>query len=127
MFDARFVESPMGRARGGRSMVWDSRGTMNAGKTKKAENWDADVFAAEMADETEAAEASADKNKFGNNTNVRAASWRASCCAPQQLRVLRRSVCYLNNSPLLSRVCADGGLPEQRPRARWHERAPARA
>jgi hypothetical protein len=25
IFDARFIESPMGRARGGRSMVWDSR------------------------------------------------------------------------------------------------------
>jgi len=45
MFDARFVESPVGRARGGRSMVWDPRGTKYAGGTKKAENWDAGAMA----------------------------------------------------------------------------------
>lgn len=70
MFDARFIESPMGRARGGRSMVWDSRGTANAGKTQKAQNWDADVYALEMSDETAAAELSTEKNRFGNNTNM---------------------------------------------------------
>ena len=69
MFDARFVGSPMGRARAGRSIVWDPRGTMNAGKTEKALNLDSNAFAADMADETAAAQASADKNKFGNNTN----------------------------------------------------------
>lgn len=45
IFDARFIESPVGRARAGRSMVWDPRGTANAGGTKKAENWDAGAMA----------------------------------------------------------------------------------
>jgi len=45
IFDARFVESPVGRARAGRSMVWDSRGTAHSGSTKKAENWDAGAMA----------------------------------------------------------------------------------
>lgn len=45
IFDARFVESPVGRARAGRSMVWDPRGTAHAGGTKKAENWDAQAMA----------------------------------------------------------------------------------
>lgn len=30
MFDARFIERPAGRARGGRAMVWDSRGTVDS-------------------------------------------------------------------------------------------------
>lgn len=45
IFDARFVESPVGRARAGRSMVWDSRGSAHSGGTKKAENWDAGAMA----------------------------------------------------------------------------------
>ena len=45
IFDCRFVESPVGRARAGRSMVWDSRGTAFAGKTQKAQNWDAGAMA----------------------------------------------------------------------------------
>ena len=61
----------MGRARGGYSMVADSRGMeFTAGKLAAAENMDSNFFAADMADETEAAEASAEKNKFGNNTNM---------------------------------------------------------
>ena len=35
----------MGRARAGRSIVWDPRGTMNAGGTEKAVNMDAAVMA----------------------------------------------------------------------------------
>ena len=38
MFDARFVESPVGRARGGHAMVWDAKGTAHAGGTQKAKN-----------------------------------------------------------------------------------------
>jgi hypothetical protein len=45
IFDARFIESPVGRARAGRSMVWDPQGTAHAGGTKKAENWDAGTYA----------------------------------------------------------------------------------
>jgi hypothetical protein len=45
IFDARHIESPVGRARAGRSMVWDPKGTANAGETKKAENWDAGAMA----------------------------------------------------------------------------------
>lgn len=71
MFDARFVRSPMGRARGGHSMVQDARGIEAVkGQLKKAENMDSAYFAADMADETEAAEKSAMANKFGNNTNL---------------------------------------------------------
>ena len=45
IFDARFIESPVGRAAAGRSMVWDARGTAHAGKTEKAQNWDAGAMA----------------------------------------------------------------------------------
>jgi len=40
LFDARFVHTPMGRARAGRSLAWDPRGTMNAGGAKAFENID---------------------------------------------------------------------------------------
>jgi hypothetical protein len=40
MFDARFVEHPVGRARGGRSMEWNPVGTVDAGKTVKARHLD---------------------------------------------------------------------------------------
>lgn len=69
IFDARFVGSPMGRARGGRSMVWDPRGTANVGGPVKAENRDSAWFANDMADETAAGNTSAIKNQFGQNTN----------------------------------------------------------
>lgn len=39
-FDARFLNTPMGRARAGRSIVWDPRGTMNAGGAQRLENID---------------------------------------------------------------------------------------
>lgn len=39
-FDARFLNTPMGRARAGRSIVWDPRGTVNAGGTQRLENID---------------------------------------------------------------------------------------
>ena len=89
IFDARFVESPMGRARGGRSMVWDPKGTMNAGGTKKAENWDSNVFAEEMSDETAAGLASAEKNAMGNNTNL--ASFDNEALALAQMSALQRA------------------------------------
>ena len=40
------------------------------GKLEKAVNMDSDFFAADMADETEAAAKSAEANKYGNNTNL---------------------------------------------------------
>ena len=49
--DARFHNTPMGRARGGHSMVWDSRGVASSGGTTKAVNMDSAFFAADMADE----------------------------------------------------------------------------
>ena len=58
IFDARFVESPMGRARAGRGS-WDPRGVVFGG--------DALGMAAEMADETAAAAKSADKFKLQPN------------------------------------------------------------
>jgi len=71
LFDARFHGNSMGRARGGYSMVADARGMeFTKGKLARAENMDSRFFAADMADETEAAELSAEKNKFGNNTNM---------------------------------------------------------
>ena len=70
IFDARFSGNAMGRARGGYSMVADARGMeATAGKLQRAENMDSNYFAADMADETAAAEISAEKNKLGNNTN----------------------------------------------------------
>ena len=53
IFDARFVNSPAGRARAGRSMVWDSRGTVDAGSTTKAISIDAVSMANEYKDETD--------------------------------------------------------------------------
>ena len=51
-------------------MIADARGMEFAsGKLTKAVNMDSDFFAADMADETAAAEKSADLNKYGNNTN----------------------------------------------------------
>ena len=39
-FDARFLNTPAGRARAGRSIVWDPRGTMNSGGAQRLENID---------------------------------------------------------------------------------------
>jgi len=39
-FDARFIEAPVGRARGGRSMEWTPVGTADAGATQKAKDLD---------------------------------------------------------------------------------------
>lgn len=70
MFDARFYGNAMGRAAGGYSMLWDPVGVaQNEGKVAAAENMDSNFFATDMADETAAASASAEKNKYGNNTN----------------------------------------------------------
>lgn len=71
LFDARFHGQSMGRARGGYSMIADSRGMeFTAGKLEKAANMDSDFFAEDMSDETALAKVSAEKNKFGNNTNM---------------------------------------------------------
>lgn len=71
LFDARFHGNAMGRARGGYSMMADARGMeFTSGKLEKAENLDSNFFAEDMADETAAAEASAEKNKYGCNTNM---------------------------------------------------------
>jgi hypothetical protein len=71
LFDARFSGNAMGRARGGYSMMADARGMeATAGKLQKAVNMDSNWFAADMADETAAAELSAEANKLGNNTNI---------------------------------------------------------
>ncbi len=51
MFDARFVENPVGRARGGRNMEWSPVGTADAGMTTKAQNVD---LVAAMADKADA-------------------------------------------------------------------------
>ena len=40
------------------------------GKLEKAVNMDSDFFAEDMSDETALAKDSAEKNKFGNNTNM---------------------------------------------------------
>jgi hypothetical protein len=70
LFDARFVGSPMGRARGGYSIVADARGiAATKGMTAKAVNMDSNFFAEDMSDETAAAKESAERNQFGN-TNL---------------------------------------------------------
>ena len=57
IFDARFIESPVGRSRAhGDGKVWDPRGVVFGG--------DALAFAEEMRDETAAAKASADDNRI---------------------------------------------------------------
>ena len=40
VFDARWHNTPMGRARGGRSITWDARGTTHAGATVAAKSYD---------------------------------------------------------------------------------------
>lgn len=70
MFDARFYGNAMGRAAGGYSMMWDPVGVaQKAGQVQAAVNMDSAFVASDMADETQAAAASAEKNKYGNNTN----------------------------------------------------------
>ena len=69
LFDARFHDNAMGRARGGYSLLRDARGVgATAGELRAAENMDSNYFALDMADETSAASVSAEKNKFGDNT-----------------------------------------------------------
>lgn len=48
IFDARFASSPMGRARAGRSLVWDPRGTANAGQAAKVPSVDITIAYAKM-------------------------------------------------------------------------------
>ena len=68
IFDARFYESTMGRARAGRGIISDPRGVVSPfGTSAKpgARNMDMALsFAADMADETQAADKSMEK--FGN-------------------------------------------------------------
>ena len=45
-FDARFIENAPGRARGGRSMMWQPVGTVDGGETKKAKHKGARAIAA---------------------------------------------------------------------------------
>ena len=67
IFDARHCGSPMGRARGGYSLMADARGiAATKGETAKAVNMDSNWFATDMADETAAAAESADRNELGN-------------------------------------------------------------
>ena len=65
IFDARHVHSPAARtkAHGGHSSPWDPRGVVYGG--------DAMFAAADMADETLAAAASAELNKIENNQGAR--------------------------------------------------------
>ena len=49
----------MGRARGGRSMAWDPRGTVNAGGTAKAQSVDSLTFADKNREMTNKSAASA--------------------------------------------------------------------
>lgn len=50
MFDARFVATPMGRARGGRAMAWDPRGTdqLHESKVRRFQNIDFNGAAAKQ-------------------------------------------------------------------------------
>uniref|UniRef100_A0A7S2G5P8 Uncharacterized protein n=1 Tax=Haptolina brevifila TaxID=156173 RepID=A0A7S2G5P8_9EUKA len=53
IFDARFINTPVGRARAGRSMAWDPRGIASAGKTEKMKSIDAAAIAKDYEDETD--------------------------------------------------------------------------
>jgi len=88
LFDARFHQSAMGRARGGHSMVWSGAGVANSGPLKAAENWDSNAFATEMKEETAAGADSASKNQFGNNTNL--SSFSGADLALAQMSALQR-------------------------------------
>lgn len=52
LFDARFRHHAMGRARSGRNIAWDPRGTTHAGATQKAQNMDAVAAASANAEMT---------------------------------------------------------------------------
>ena len=72
IFDARFCDSPMGRARGANGVIMDPRALVSpygTRTTRGAVSLDARAFAADMKDETDAAAASEKK------------------CAPQRGRV----------------------------------------
>ena len=67
IFDARFTDSPMGRARKSDGIIWDPRAVVSPlGTTGKrgAQHIDARAFASDMADETQAADKSL--GAFGN-------------------------------------------------------------
>ena len=52
LFDARHRHHAMGRARSGRNLAWDPRGTTHAGKTQVAQNMDSVSAAAANAEMT---------------------------------------------------------------------------
>lgn len=67
IFDARFCDSPMGRARASGGVIIDPRALVSpfgTTGTKGAHSLDATIFAADMKDETDAAALS--EKKFGN-------------------------------------------------------------
>lgn len=51
-FDARFIEAPVGRARGGRSMEWTPVGTADSGSTVRAKDLDVAMLKAQEVDES---------------------------------------------------------------------------
>lgn len=70
-FDARFLNTPMGRARAGRSIVWDPRGTMNSGGTQRLENIDiTQVMAKKYAEMTNKAAESAYFAEYYDGVNT---------------------------------------------------------
>lgn len=98
LFDARFVASPMGRARGGYSLAQDARGiAQTKGQVKKAENMDSNWFANDMADETAAGAQSAITNQYGNNTNL--SSMSDSSLALAQMSLLQKKQMDKVSSP----------------------------
>jgi len=70
-FDARFLNTPMGRARAGRSIVWDPRGTMNSGGPQRLENIDiTQVMAKKYAEMTNKAAESAYFAEYYDGVNT---------------------------------------------------------
>ena len=70
-FDSRFLNTPMGRARAGRSIVWDPRGTMNSGGTQRLENIDiTQVMAQKYAEMTNKAAESAYFAEYYDGVNT---------------------------------------------------------
>ena len=95
VFDARFCDSPMGRARAREGIIWDPRAIVSPFGTtgsKGAATIDARTYAADMKDETDAAAASDKKcaAKF-NSVEDTCTSELCAACAPQ----IRQPFCAL--------------------------------
>ena len=95
LFDARHRHHAMGRARSGRSLAWDPRGTMNAGRTQRAQNIDSISAANANADMTNKSAQSAYYAEYFDGINTigdDGANAQAELMIAQMSKLQRRQI-----------------------------------